>query len=502
MFDDFFDKYLIVFISSFCVLGILLSFHIDFPLIFLLLALINFIIFSFVYKKRSLILFILSLLLISFVIGIIRGGAETDFDKEYSSFLNKKVFVEGNIIGDIELKNNRERYQVQISKIDNIEQVEKVKILVYENFLTICNSGDAVSFEATIKPPKNFLTDSGRVFDYKKYLRKEGIFGVAFLNNSPCDSGDDNKDNKKGFFVSIRENFANILIKTLPKDEAGLLGGLLLGLKTNLSDELLNQFRIVGLIHIIVLSGFNVSIVGEGVRRIFLFLSTKYSLFLSVFAVIFFVILSGSEIPAVRSGGMIVLGLIAKALHREADGVKFLFLVSMIMALYNPYQVLFSTSFHLSFLATVSLLLYSDKIAKYLTFIPEKYELRGIVSVTFAVQLFLIPYFAFAIGEVSVIGFFANLIVLPLIPIIMLLGAILILLSVVFLPLGKIFSVLVLLPLSFVLLIVSTLSALPFATISLPEVSALIIFIFYFGVILYSLTKQAKSKTDPLKLDF
>ena len=101
---------------------------------------------------------------------------------------------------------------------------------------------------------------------------------------------------------------------------------------------------------------------------------------------------------ALRAGSMATIALIARATHREYDGIRALSMVALALMVYSPSQVLFSTSFHLSFLATLGLLLFAPTIEQKIKKIPEKCGIRGIVAATLATQIFLLPYLAYAIG--------------------------------------------------------------------------------------------------------
>ena len=70
-------------------------------------------------------------------------------------------------------------------------------------------------------------------------------------------------ESKKGF-LSSTERF-------VPEPEESLLAGILLGQKFGTEKELLESFRIAGLLHIVVLSGYNITLVAEATRRILFF---------------------------------------------------------------------------------------------------------------------------------------------------------------------------------------------------------------------------------------
>lgn len=137
---------------------------------------------------------------------------------------------------------------------------------------------DHVSFTGKLNAPINFKSADGRSFDYKGYLAKNDIFyeiksavveaipvtlettGVFGWMNMTVDS-------ISGGLYHIRRSFVANLNRTLGEPHSALAAGLVVGEKSALGPQLLEDFRTVGLIHIVVLSGFNITIVADALRR-------------------------------------------------------------------------------------------------------------------------------------------------------------------------------------------------------------------------------------------
>lgn len=378
----------------------------------------------------------------------------------------EQVQIQGVIKGDIEDKTTRSRYIVEIQQINNKAPQKKQRILVHEPYPSRCVSGEEVIFNARLHEAKDFLTDTGRVFAYKRYLQQRGISAVSYIEESRCTG----IRKEHAFFERIRAHVIKKMHTFLPAKEATLLGGLLLGLRGTLPAELMEAFRATGLIHIIVLSGHNITLIAEGVRRVLRKTPRSVSFLASLLAILVFVLLAGVQMAAVRAGSMAVIALIARATHREYDGIRALSLIVLAMAVYSPEQVLFSTSFHLSFLATLGLLLFAPSVEQKLKKIPEKYGIRGIIAATLATQIFLLPYLAYTIGEVSIIGIPANMVILPIIAPAMFFGTAVTLVALLSPTLATVLSPIALLPLKAITTLAETLAKIPHATILLPEI--------------------------------
>ena len=383
-----------------------------------------------------------------------------------TEYYEEKVYIEGFIKGDIEHKNTRSRYVVDANHIQGAQTKKNTGIVVYEPYPTACVSGERVSFSATLKEPEDFITATGRVFKYKHYLQQIHIYAIAHTQDSGCTG----KREKHSFFARARKRFMDAIHTFLPTEEATLLGGLLLGLRGAMSTELLEAFRATGLLHIIVLSGYNITLVAEAVRRLCTQTPRVVRFIAPLVVIVLFTLLAGAQTAAVRAGSMATIALVARTIHREYDGMQALLLVAGAMVLYNPDQILFSTSFHLSFLATMGLLLFTSPIERKLKKIPEKCGIRGIVAATIATQISILPYLAYAIGEVSIIGIPANSIIVPLIPLAMLFGAITTGIALIVPSLAIAVSPVAYMPLKIITTLAETMATIPHATLPLPEI--------------------------------
>ena len=282
------------------------------------------------------------------------------------------------------------------------------------------------------------------------------------------------------FFAKWRQGILSLIQKVLQEPESSLLAGLLLGVRGVLPDDILHAFRVTGLVHIIVLSGYNVTLVAEAARRVFFWLLRRFNILLGILVVVLFVLLSGAQIAAVRAGIMAGIVLLARFLHREYEGIRALVFASLLMVLIHPAILLFDVSFHLSFLATAGMLLYAPVLDRIFTKVTDRFQLRSIISITVSTQLFLLPYLAYRIGEVSLVGIFANTLVLPLIPIAMLLGVVLLAMAFMSFPFALLLVPLAQIPLTLIIIFAELLSKPSFASVHLPEISVSVLGFLYF----------------------
>ncbi len=292
--------------------------------------------------------------------------------------------------------------------------------------------GDTVSFSGKISTPFNFKSDTGRAFDYVGYLAKDDIFYEiksaqveSVVSAGTTTSATAAANSPKPFSISgmlfyLKRRFVTHLEEVLGEPHAALAAGLVVGEKSALGKDLLNDFRIVGLIHIVVLSGFNITVVGDAMRRILSFLPRVWGITVGGIGIGLFGVMVGGGATVVRSCFMAGVALSADLIRRDYNVTRALIFAALVMLIQNPMILLHNPSFQLSFLATLGLILLASPIEKKLTKIPEAFGMRGIVASTIATQIFVSPYVLYMMGSISIIGMIVNILVLPIIPITML----------------------------------------------------------------------------------
>ena len=365
-------------------------------------------------------------------------------------------------------------------KVSLENEYKGTNVLFFVKTPSFCSFGDTVVGDGDISLVKDFITNNGKIVPYKNYLKSQKIDYTFYAKEYECNKNTNiNTTNKiKKFLFGIKNGFLSSTARFVPEPEESLLAGILLGQKFGTEKELLESFRIAGLLHIVVLSGYNITLVAEATRRILFFLPKILRLVLSILFVILFVFISGGEPPAVRAGMMGSLVIISNILGRQTLALNLLFVTSMFMVLVNPLIILYNTSFQLSMLATAGLIILSPKLENKFKFITDKLQIRGIIAATLSTQIFLLPYLVYKIGEVSLIGVLANILVLPLIPLGMLFGFVTGLFGLIFEPLAQIAAI----PTYFILKTINSISiflaSVPFASVSLPTLSIYFYFIF------------------------
>ena len=424
---------------------------------FIFLFFVYFLITKFSNKKIPQKVFFSFLIFFGFFLGTFRFDYfEKTNTGNYDNFINQKVSHNFIISEETEIKNGRQKIVANF-------QGSSSKVFLWDNIYPKRDYGELLYIEGYLKYPKNFKSETGRDFDYISYLKKEKIFyeilptKIDFIKK---DSGNFLKE----YLFKIKKAFIAQIKKLIPSPESPLLGGILLGAKEDMGKDLLDNFRKTGVIHIVVLSGYNLSIVADFFMKIFAVFGIAFSSIFGAVSIVFFTIMTGASSTIVRASFMALIILFARATGRESEAIFALFFAGFIMLFWNPMLLVFDPSFQLSFLATLGLLVLSPKIEEKLYFLPNKFlNLRGILAATLSTQVFVFPFLLFLMGEISVISPIVNILILIFVPAVMFFGLVVVLVSFLNFYIGLLLSFPVYLILSYFLYIVDFFAKVPFA---------------------------------------
>jgi len=221
----------------------------------------------------------------------------------------------------------------------------------------------------------------------------------------------------------FRERSINISRKYLPSPHSELLIGMVIG-----ADELekipafKEALKTTGTIHVVVVSGFNVSLVASLIMSV---LGSKYkmrNLLISQLFTFSYSVMTGLEPPVIRAwimGGVVSL---VKYYGRDINGFTALLFTALVMIIIWPYFLL-SVSFQLSFLATLGLIVFGNGIVEGLRklFKTEAFFIEDL-GTTISAQVFVLPIVSYYFGRVSIISFLVNPLVLWTVPIATVIG--------------------------------------------------------------------------------
>lgn len=225
------------------------------------------------------------------------------------------------------------------------------------------------------------------------------------------------------FLAGIRTYLSERIFYGLPEPHDSLLTGILLGNKVKLDYDLLQQFRAVGLSHIIAVSGYNLTIVSQNIQTILgPLLGVKRSVYLSMIAIFIFVLLTGAPASIIRAGVMSVLLMAGTLLGRPTQSLSLLVVGASLIAAFQP-KIIFDVGFQLSVFATYALL----RLTPILQRITENWigpkTIYQNLGETLAATVVTAPIIIYYFQQFSAVSVATNILVLPFIPLLMAVGA-------------------------------------------------------------------------------
>lgn len=217
----------------------------------------------------------------------------------------------------------------------------------------------------------------------------------------------------------IREHLNSVLKRTAG-EAAPVFSAMVLGEKGELPKETKMRYQMAGIIHILAISGLHISLLGMGLYE--LLKKAGFGIwsagFLSLTVMIFYGEMTGGSVSAMRAVSMFLIAAGAKILGRIYDMMTALSVSAMILLLESP-AYLYNTGFLLSFGAVLGV---GAVLPVFLKFWGIKNKILKSLIGSVCVQLTTLPVMLWFYGEVSIIGIFLNLLVLPTVGIVLISG--------------------------------------------------------------------------------
>jgi len=367
----------------------------------------------FSYYKRP--LFIL-LLCWAAVIAAFRSTGSGDLSRSLPPLPVSGVHLEGRVAQYPVHSGNLWRFAFEVAAIDGV--AADTIVMAYAGDMGGASYGDETAFIAELSEPFNYAIPGN--LDWRNYLAERGIRAEArggrleITQKAPFPIG---------LASSFRTRALEVFERNFTIDQASVLGGIVLGEKKSVSEELKIAFQDSGAMHLLVASGSNVGFVTFVVYFLCskLRIGKKYSGLLALACSGFYVLVAGLEAPLIRGYVMFSAALAGYLLDRDSGVFQGLIIACLAILLVEP-SALFDAGFQMSFIAsygiTVGMTLWDNLIRLK----GPALSLARILPVSFFAQAGLYPLMALYFHKVSLISIFSNVILVPASGVIMGLG--------------------------------------------------------------------------------
>jgi competence protein ComEC len=330
--------------------------------------------------------------------------------------------------------------------------------------------GDRLRLTGALTTPRE--AERPGQFDYRAYLARKRIFALMEPTAVRL-IGERNGSPAWAALLGLRDRARGVLLRELPEPQASLAVGILLGLQSSIPDDVSADFSATGTSHILVISGWNISIIAaalysmaEGLRL------PKRKAFWAILVTIWlYTLFVGATPTVIRAAVMGTIVVVGQRLERRAHAWTTLFAATWAMTLWDP-QTLWDLGFQLSALATASLFAFGKGVEALLLRTPLRASwldwAREALTATLAAQILALPLILYQFGNLSIVAPLANVMLLPFVPSAMLFGAAALVAGMLWLPLGQWLATVAYLFLAWLTEGARFFAAVPWAAVQLP----------------------------------
>lgn len=395
-------------------------------------------------------------------VGLWRGGLELTQLSAYQAVMGKNATITGSITIDPQVVNGSKQ-AVSIGNIMIAGQHLNGNVYVTSDEMPKLRRDDSVTIQGKITEGYGTYAATVYLASIKKVERPHNVF------------------------LTIRDSFSAALRQVLPEPLASLGIGFLVGQKSELPSDFSDALKVAGLTHVVVASGYNLTILVRLARRIFEKASKYQALLWSVLMILAFMAITGWSASMTRAGLVAGLSLWAWYYGRTFHPVTLLLLAASITAMVYPPYTWGDIGWALSFAAFAGVIILAPLLQAYFYGDKKPTFVGRIVIETASAQLATLPIMLSVFGQFSIIALLSNVLILSLVPLAMLLSFIAGLTQIVFPVLGAICAWPVQVLLGYMVWVVNWTASLPWAQIKwqMPAWGVTVCYVAIVGACLY-----------------
>lgn len=330
------------------------------------------------------------------MIGLWRGGLEMQALGVYGPAIGKAATLSGKVSADPQIVNGSK----QAIALTNISvQNTALSGTVYVTL------GDNPKLRREDK-----ITVSGKVSP-----------GYGNYAASMYDATLKNVERPNDLFLNARDTFGEALKKVIAEPMASLGIGFLVGQKSELPSDFSDALKVAGLTHVVVASGYNLTILVRLARRLFAKISKYQAALWSVIMILSFMAITGWSASMTRAGLVAGLSLWAWYYGRKFHPVTLLAIAASVTATVYPPYAWGDIGWALSFAAFAGVIIFAPLLQAYFYGKHKAGFVASTLLETASAQLVTLPIMLGVFGQFSVIALLSNLMVLSFVPLAMLL---------------------------------------------------------------------------------
>lgn len=365
------------------------------------------------------------------------------------------------------------------------------KILVTTSRYPEYQYGDKLKIIGKLETPSEDIEG----FNYKNYLAKEGIYST--MSWPKIELLAENQGNPIYYYLFVFKNkLKESVNQVMSPPQSGILEALFFGDEENVSQEWKDKFNLTGTRHITAVSGMNITIISALILNFLLALGLwrQQAFWIAVVLIILYILMIGAPASAVRAGVMGLIFLSAQHFGRASQSLRAVIFASTLMLFLNPLLLVLDVGFQLSFLAVLGLIYLQPIFSEVLKKIPNIFQLRYALTATISAQIFTLPILIFNFGRLPITSPLTNILIVPTLSFITILGFIFSFVGLIFQPLAQILSWPAWLLLTYILKVINLSAKIPWATLEIKNVSWICLLVFYAILLVIIWRWQEKQK--------
>lgn len=399
----------------------------------------------------------------------------------------ENIKLVGIVISEKQEKPYYNKYKIQI-KYNN----RKIKLYITTKKGEILEYGDKIIFSGTFMKPETQRNYKG--FNYSQYLKQLKIYGTI-----RCEKIKIVNKNQGNKILQISNKISNQIIyntkKILDEETSSILLGIILGDKTNIDEEKQENFKNASMSHILAVSGMHVTYIILGMNIILKkIIGKRQTHILNILILIFYMFITNFSPSITRAGIMGIIMLFSKIIYRKNDIYTSISISLFSILIYNPFLIQ-NLGLKLSYGGIIGIVIFNKSILKILKDMKinnktYKYKIRPkfqniidkvkeILSISFSVQLFILPIILYNLNTFSPYFLISNLILSIFIGPIVITGFLFIIVILINIQVANSFREIIKIGIQ-ILIIISKIGSLPKAKIYVATPNLFLIMIYYF----------------------
>lgn len=429
-------------------------------------------------------------ILISFILGNV---CIKIYESIYNDEIDKYNNVTAEIQGTVYYELDEGTYLIKDVAINNSRIKSNLRVSGKK-----LNYGDRIKATATLKIPNKARNKDG--FNYQQYLKTQKIYLTGTLLETKIIAKNQNNILEETI-EKIRKKVREFTENTVDIELSGILEALITGDDRKINEEIEEEYKKAGMIHLLVVSGGHIAFLILLINYILniVNIGKKKSNYILIIIIIIYMFITGLSPSVLRAGIASIIVLIANIIGRENDTLTTIGVVALILMIENP-NIVYSLSFQLSFLGTIGIVLGYPKLSKVTKKLPK--NIVEPVSLTLSAQLFVTPITLYNFNTIYLGGLISNVFSMSLAGIIMMIGIVLFPVYLLLPPLANFLMPAVELMIRLMNIIAKVFSNIPLLNLTLPTPSIYQIIIYYI-VLFYFLDIDIKMliKSEKIRIN-